>query len=134
MTATRILVERVSAVENDVPRLKQRRNLPDRPVHGIACSDHQEDTARLLERTDELLQIVERMKVRGRVALCSVLRHIRRTVPPRHLKAVIRHVEREIAPHDPHADHSDVHCSVLHPDLPPSTPCLICRDLGKFFL
>ena len=74
------------------------------------------------------------MKVRGRIALCGGFRHIRRTVPSRHLKAVIRHVEREIAPHDAHADDADIHRAITHLDLPPSMSRLICRDLREFLL
>ena len=107
--AFRILIIGVSAVDNDVARLKMRQQLRDHCIDRASGFDHQHDPARSLQVPAELLHRISGQDpfsfgaavdesggpVRGPVVYCDG-------------ESFGFHIENKIFPHHSESDHADI--------------------------
>ena len=108
-TALRVGEQRVAAVDDEVSRFEQRRELVDHGVHRRARLDHDHRLARTLERADKFLHRLggNDVLVLG-AALGEFFRDRSGAVEHRDGEALALHVQDEVFAHDGEADEPDV--------------------------
>jgi hypothetical protein len=95
---------RVAAVDDDVVRLEQRRQLAEHLVDRGAGGDHHHDAARPFERAHQILEALRAGELVAGVILEEGVGPVGLEVPHRDRKAVLLDVEREVAAHRAEAD------------------------------
>ena len=107
-TAAGIGKERVAAVQYHITRLHKRNELVEHLIDRVACLNHQQHTARLLERRHQLGQRKDRMQVCIGFFLHNGTRYVGVAVKTGYLKAVIGNITCKAAAHNRQADYADI--------------------------
>src|SRR6185436_5722102 len=95
---------RVAAVDDDVVRLEQRRQLAEHLVDRSAGGDHHHDAARAFQRAHQILEALRAGELVAGVILEERVGPVGLEVPHRDRKAVLLDVEREVSAHRAEAD------------------------------
>ncbi len=101
--------QRVTAVDDDVARLKVRQHVVDHLVDGVAGFDHQHDAARPLEQAGQLFDGVGADNLGALGFVGEEVVHLGNgAVEDGNFEAVVVHVEDKILSHDGEADEADI--------------------------
>ena len=106
--AARVAEVRVAAVDDDVAGIEDGNKLFNHAVYRRASHDHEHDLAGLFQGADKFLQVVVAFDVVMRPFRYKFFRQVRRVVVYRYGKAVVGHIEGQIAAHDSHAYDADI--------------------------
>jgi hypothetical protein len=106
---------RIAAVNDDVSLVKMREQTLNHLIHGVACLDHQHDTAGPFQGPNKFLN---RMRARdlssGGFVLNEFVNLRDGAVEDGHAIAVVVHIQNQVLSHHGQADQTNVTTFPLH--------------------
>ena len=108
LSTTRVLEPGVTRVDQNVALVHELRQPFEHGIHRAAGGEQEQDATRALQVLDQLFQRLGDVVVAAFRLAAKSLARLRAAIPDGDTKAVIAHVERQVAPHHSQPDHTEL--------------------------